>query len=66
MVPLPKTLISPLRTQLIAAEAIHTADLKAGFGRVSLPHALSVKYPKADREWAWQSDLPQSPHVSGR
>jgi integron integrase len=60
VVPLPKRLIAPLRAQLITAEAIHSADLKAGFGRVSLPHALSVKYPKADREWAWQYVFPST------
>jgi hypothetical protein len=42
------------------AQAIHAADLKAGFGRVSLPYALSVKYPKADREWAWQYVFPST------
>ncbi len=58
VVPLPKRLIVPLRAQLAVAQAIHAADLKAGFGRVSLPYALSVKYPKADREWAWQYVFP--------
>jgi integron integrase len=58
VVPLPKRLITPLEAQLSLAKRLHSADLAAGFGRVSLPHALSVKYPKADREWPWQYVFP--------
>jgi integron integrase len=58
VVPLPRRLISPLRAQLNAAKALYEGDLAAGFGRVSLPHALSRKYPNADREWVWQYVFP--------
>ena len=58
VVPLPRRLINPLHAQLSAARSVHTVDLKGGFGRVSLPNALSVKYPNADREWAWQYVFP--------
>lgn len=39
---------------------LHEADLKAGFGQVQLPDALSRKYPNADREWGWQWVFPAS------
>ncbi|MFN5697795.1 MAG: integron integrase, partial [Cyanobacteriota bacterium] len=34
-------------------------DLAAGWGQVSMPYALARKYPKAEREWAWQWVFPQ-------
>ncbi len=55
---LPENLIAPLQRQLQKAQALHEKDLEAGFGRVHLPHALAVKYPKADRSWAWQFVFP--------
>jgi hypothetical protein len=36
------------------ARALHEKDLRAGLGRVHLPHALALKYPQAGRAWAWQ------------
>ena len=33
---------------------MHTEGVAAGVVRVYLPHALAVKYPNADRPWAWQ------------
>jgi integron integrase len=51
---LPNTLLEPLRTHLRRVRALHEADLREGFGRVYLPHALASKYPNADREWGWQ------------
>lgn len=58
LVPLPKRLVDPLKEQISHAELIHQADLKAGLGRVSLPFALSRKYPNADRELKWQYVFP--------
>lgn len=55
---LPENLIAPLQAQLQKARALHETDLAAGFGRVHLPHALAVKYPHADRSWAWQWVFP--------
>ena len=55
---LPENLIAPLQAQLQKARALHEKDLAAGFGRVHLPHALAVKYPHADRSWAWQWVFP--------
>lgn len=60
IVPLPKRLVRPLRKQLSVAESIHRNDIEAGYGRVSLPFALSKKYPNADREWAWQYVFPST------
>ena len=55
---LPENLIAPLQAQLHKARALHQKDLDAGLGRVYLPHALAVKYPDADRSWAWQWVFP--------
>lgn len=55
---LPENLIAPLQAQLQKARALHEKDLAAGFGRVLLPHALAVKYPEADKSWAWQWVFP--------
>ena len=55
---LPENLIAPLQAQLLKARALHERDLEAGLGRVYLPHALAVKYPQADRSWAWQWVFP--------
>ena len=55
---LPENLIAPLQAQLNKSQALHQKDLAAGFGRVLLPHALAVKYPRADRDWAWQWVFP--------
>jgi integron integrase len=60
IVPLPKRLVAPLHKQLSHASLTHQADLKNGLGRVSLPHALSRKYPNADREWPWQYVFPST------
>ena len=55
---LPENLIVPLQAQLQKARALHEKDLTVGLGRVYLPHALAVKYPKADQAWAWQWVFP--------
>lgn len=55
---LPENLIADLQAQLQRARALHAKDLEAGLGRVYLPYALAVKYPEADRSWAWQYVFP--------
>lgn len=55
---LPENLMRPLQAQLDHARALHEKDVQAGLGRVYLPHALAVKYPHADRTWAWQWVFP--------
>ncbi len=57
---LPVKLITPLRQHLIRVKALHDQDLRAGFGRVYLPYALSRKHPNADTEFGWQYVFPSS------
>lgn len=40
------------------AWALHEKDVAAGLPGVHLPHALAVKYPQADKSWAWQRVFP--------
>ena len=55
---LPKSAEEALRSQVEAAESLHTQDLASGHGRVWLPNALAEKYPHADRELCWQYVFP--------
>ncbi len=57
---LPKAARSSLEIHLTAVRKLHENDLREGFGRVYLPHALARKYPNADREWKWQYVFPSS------
>jgi integron integrase len=57
---LPMLLVEPLHRQLERARVLHEMDLREGFGRVYLPHALMRKYPNADQEWGWQYVFPAS------
>ncbi len=56
--PLPTTLVPILTQHLDGVQRLHTRDLAAGFGRVSLPDALAIKYPQASRDWLWQFVFP--------
>jgi len=55
---LPESLRTPLTEHLKRVKGLHQRDLQTGLGRVWLPGALKVKYPKADREWIWQWVFP--------
>ncbi|HEX8096456.1 MAG TPA: integron integrase, partial [Pyrinomonadaceae bacterium] len=55
---LPDAVFEPLKRHLQRVEALHGQDLRAGFGRVSLPYALARKYPQAGAEWGWQYVFP--------
>ena len=55
---LPENIKEPLVEHLRRVKLLHESDLKAGFGQVYLPYALSQKYPSADREWGWQYVFP--------
>ena len=57
-VPLPSSLVLPLREHLETVRELHRRDLKQGFGEVLLPHALARKYRAAPRDWAWQWVFP--------
>jgi integron integrase len=54
VVPLPASLVQPLREQLAKRQQMHNIDLARNMVDVELPHALWKKYPNAPKEWAWQ------------
>jgi len=54
VVPLPKSLIAPLRFLIARIKVIHEQDLKNGFGSVYLPYALERKLRGADKRIEWQ------------
>ncbi len=56
----PKMLHEPMRRMLENAGQLHKQDLKRGFGEVSLPDALSRKYPKAGSSIGWQYAFPST------
>jgi len=58
--PLPESIVPLLHNHLERVKAIHGRDLAEGFGTVYLPHALSRKYPHAEKEWQWQYVFPSS------
>lgn len=55
---LPASLRDALLRQMEDTRVLHAADLAAGFGAVSLPFALSRKYPGAPMELGWQYMFP--------
>lgn len=55
---LPLNVKAPFERHLQYVKKLHDQDLAEGFGRVYLPYALERKYPKANREWAWQYVFP--------
>ena len=55
---LPESLREALRAHMRQVWQMHRDDVAAGGGRVELPYALAVKYPKADQEWCWQYVFP--------
>ena len=55
---LPASLKEELRGHLKKVKQMHGEDLRAGNGRVHLPHALARKYPGAAAEWGWQYVFP--------
>jgi integron integrase len=59
-VPLPLSLVDPLRQHLARVQKLHKSDLADGFGKVFLPVALAHKYPSAESEWRWQYVFPAS------
>jgi integron integrase len=55
---LPINLVDALKTHLAKVKQLHDKDLSAGYGKVSLPHALKEKYPRAETAWCWQFVFP--------
>jgi len=56
---LPQALERRLMEHLEGVRALHTRDLKEGWGRVVLPQALDRKYVNAASDWGWQWVFPQ-------
>ncbi len=57
-VPLPETVRDRLKSAVERVRILHVQDVAEGYGAVWLPHALSRKYPNAEREFAWQYVFP--------
>jgi len=57
-VPLPDSARDRMKSAVERVRILHEQDLVAGNGTVWLPHALSRKYPNAEREFAWQYVFP--------
>jgi integron integrase len=55
---MPALLKPALERELARGRLIHEVDVKRGFGRASMPGALRLKYPNADRSWGWQYVFP--------
>lgn len=55
---LPQKLIPELKDHIRKVKNLHEMDLKKGFGEVTLPYALSKKYPSASKEFGWQYVFP--------
>jgi integron integrase len=55
---LPARLREPLTEHLTKVKQLHEQDLATGRGWVTLPDALTRKYPHAGREWGWQWVFP--------
>lgn len=58
VVQLPQSLKEDIKKQLRFSYSVFKVDRSQGFGEVSLPHALSIKYPLASKEWKWQYVFP--------
>jgi site-specific recombinase XerD len=57
---LPESVRDELHTHLEFVHELHNADRKAGIAGVSIPDALSCKYPKANQAWSWFWVFPSS------
>ena len=58
VVMLPESLRKPLRDHLERVRGLYEADRADDVAGVWLPDALSVKFPNAGKEWAWQWVFP--------
>jgi integron integrase len=55
---LPEAVRAALVDHVERVKALHTTDLREGFGEVYIPEALARKYPNACREIGWQYVFP--------
>lgn len=56
---LPQKLIPELKAHIEEVHELHKKDLSEGWGKVSMPTALSAKYPGGSKEFKWQWLFPQ-------
>lgn len=56
---LPESLNTRTQDRVRKVKRIHGRDVRDGWGRVQMPHALDRKYPNAPAEWPWQRVFPQ-------
>jgi len=54
----PASVIPFLENHIARVKILHEQDLAGGFGAVYLPHALSRKYPNAEKQFNWQYLFP--------
>jgi integron integrase len=57
---LPEALQEELQAHLHRVRELHEQEVRAGWGRVWLPKALAVKFPRAAQEWGWQWVFPSA------
>jgi site-specific recombinase XerD len=57
-VPLPKSLIDKIRTQMDTVQRFHAVDLEIGFGEAWLPEGFAKKIGPAARDLGWQYLFP--------
>ncbi|MBI4652102.1 integron integrase [Candidatus Desantisbacteria bacterium] len=57
---LPQKIREDLIKHIEKVKALHEDDLNKGFGEVSLPNALDIKYPNAPKELGWQYVFPSA------
>ena len=55
---LPASLVPALQAEVERVRVLHAQDLARGAGKVWLPHALALKYPRAASELGWQYVFP--------
>jgi integron integrase len=54
----PASIKNGLQTHVDRIGQLHEQDLAKGYGSVYLPNALDIKYPNAEKEFAWQYVFP--------
>lgn len=57
---LPLNMIDQIHDQLLRVNSVHEADIKSGYGYVTLPHALNLKYKNDNRLLKWQFLFPSN------
>jgi integron integrase len=62
VVMLPRSLVPPLRQQMLHARGLWEADRHAQRGGVEVPHALEAKYPQLGSTWGWFWMFPAAGH----